>query len=185
MGFGSWRFKSSHPHSQTKPLRGHLRDRTSRVPKEHNISDGASIGTTATLHIAISKTLSVPARGFREAVADARRASAQNDVDGLFIAATNASQWVTAITWQKAELKNNKDVVALSFARDRAHHQLGSLISQDANGTWTWRSLEVLPLPEPRFQGRTHEQQAYRTRLADQPLLDVFDRLEPVIAALA
>ena len=162
-------------------LQGH----NEQMAQEHVVAGEASIGATATLSVAISKALSVPARGFREAVADVRRASAQNDVDGLFIAVTNAAQWLTAITWQKADLKNNQDVVALSFARDRAHHQLGSPISQDASGTWTWRPLEVLPLPEPRFQGRTHEQEAYRTRLANAPLLDVFGRLEPVIVALA
>lgn len=162
-------------------LQGH----NEQMAQEHVVAGGASIGATATIQIAISKALSVPVRGFREAVADARTAAVQNDVDGLFIAVTDAAQWVTAISFQEVALKNDQDVLALSLARGRAHHHLGSLISQGASGTWVWRPLEVLPLPEPRFQGRTHEQEAYRTRLANAPLLDVFGRLEPVIVALA
>jgi hypothetical protein len=101
------------------------------MAKEHFVTGGASIGATATVHLAISKALSVPVRGFLEAVDRTRAAATQHDVDGLFIGATEASHWVISISEREATLKQDLDVAALCLVRGRAHHHLGSIVSQE------------------------------------------------------
>jgi hypothetical protein len=78
-------------------------------------------------------------------------------------------------------------VTALMLARGRAHHHLGSIISEDKpeSGRSIRRTYEVLPVPDEERHQTQRYVENYRRRLSEQPLLDVFDRLEPKIRPLA
>jgi len=126
--------------------------------------------------VSVQKARSVIVRGYRDAVSRLRYAHDAWDHDGVYIALTEATNWLHSLN-----VSGNEDIDALIFARNRSHHQWGSITYPDeAQHVYLWRPGSQLPVPpDPRHRNEKREKQ-YVSRLAGNPLLEVFDRLDAV-----
>jgi hypothetical protein len=110
--------------------------------------------------------------------------------------------WLVSISDRKdivEEFRKDADVRALRFLRNRIHHHYAAAVFIDPDTQeWRWYRAEVLPEPareeysEDERGQRAYEQHLdrkgegfYRRQLEEQPMLDVFRRLEPLVIALA
>ena len=111
------------------------------------------------------------------------RAIIDDDHDGVFISLTEIVHWLTTYAEKVPDVGGRDDVQAVIWARNRAHHQLASLIGENADGAYCWRPAAVLPAPdEARFQDEKREG-LYVTHLENRRLIDVFRSLEPIMGS--
>jgi hypothetical protein len=141
---------------------------------------------TATVDAVVSKPVRVAVKGYSAAVERLRQAipRAREEPDDFYIALVDAVSWLTNVAGAVPDLRENPDVRGVKFARHRSQHHLASITYFDeARGTHPiWRPETQLPF-HPDHE--TPElKQSYTDRLADQPVLEVFDRLAPLLAAL-
>jgi hypothetical protein len=153
------------------------------IEKSGTLAAGASI--SADLGAAVSKHIRVAAKGYFAAVERLRQAvpHGSEEPDDVYIALTEAVSWLWIIANATGNLGENKDAMAVTFARNRSDHHLASMTYFDEDiGTQFWRPETQLPDP-PNYPSK-ETKELYRQRLANKPVLEVFDRLEPVVAAL-
>jgi hypothetical protein len=110
--------------------------------------------------------------------------------------------WLVSMSDRKdiAEgFREDPDVRALRFLRNRIHHHYAAAVFIDPDTQeWRWYRAEVLPEPaREEYSEDERGEQAYekhldrkgegfyRRQLEEQPMLDVFRRLEPLVIALA
>jgi hypothetical protein len=143
-------------------------------------------GAAVTVSLVVLKDTAVAVHGYVLPVrrlAAAAEANPSNPGD-VYIALFEAMNWLVSIA-DRCSLRGNADVQAVTLARHRTHHASASAIQQldPPSGIWSWRPLESLPY-DPKYRSEGLEP-SYSNRLADEPMLEVFRRLEPVMLALA
>ncbi len=165
------------------------RGETSRVPDEPrhyelNAEPGAFRIAGISLTLAVSKHIRVTIEGCGRAVERLRNSIDAGDADGVYISVTEAGAWVSSLA-DRAHLKNDPDFSALIYARDRSHHQWASVVEKPEGEDWKWRAADLLPTSENQHhQGLRDKLPNYRKRLEGKPILEVFERLTPVIEGL-
>jgi hypothetical protein len=184
VGATPWRFKSSHPHSQIKRLRGPVVAQTMSNPLSTEVDPETFV------------------RGFREAYA--RLGPSVGDMntapEDAFLPLFETLNWAAALSHLESAGRIQIDVVpedlrGLRFARDRAHHHWGNalevgdflwpqpLVQTNRQGgsrlvgptvvkAWLW-------VPASRLRGRRDDsgQDAYVERLEGQQAQGVLERL--------
>lgn len=138
-----------------------------------------------TIHLSVAKGLDVTVDGYVRAVERLKDAITRNDSDGVYISVTEAVNWLTSLRIPAA-LQGDADVVALTFARDRSHHQWASIVYRDEHtGEWLWRSAAGLPASlDPKHQS-LKKKPCYEKWLERKTVLEDFGRLETTIAPRA
>jgi hypothetical protein len=130
----------------------------------------------------VTKQIGVPIHGYRLAVERLREAHNRADHDGVFIAVTEAMNWLAALG-DVSSLPKDDDVQAVIFARNRTHHHSASITYPDpTRGVHMWRPATQLPAPANPRHANPKGERLYTERLAQEPVLDVFVRLEPVVS---
>jgi hypothetical protein len=149
---------------------------------EHKIhlADAITGMSDVVARITVAKALPVPVKGFLIAVGRLRAAP---DPDAVYIALVEVVNWLSSLE-NDARVSSNMDVQAVGFARDRAHHQWASIVESHGGNVWTWRPAESLPEPKDTRYQSLKKRPAYEQRLERKPVLEVFDRLEPLISGL-
>lgn len=129
------------------------------------------------MSVSVQKDRSVIVRGYRDAVSRLRDAHDAWDHDGVYIALTEATNWLHSL-----HVSGNEDIDAVIFARNRSHHHWGSITYPDEDQrVYLWRPASQLPVPpNPRHRDEKREEK-YLTRLAGKPLLEVFGCLDAVV----
>jgi hypothetical protein len=133
------------------------------------------------VELVVLKDLPVQKEGYLRAVQRLKVAVAAGDVDGVYIYATEAVNWLVSIAGG-SNPKGDQDVEALRHARNRSHHTWASIVFHNEEGEWFWRPASQLPQPEDPRNAGTHLAPIYARRLGGKPMLDVFERLAPKIA---
>jgi hypothetical protein len=130
----------------------------------------------------VEKHVGVVIRGYRLAVERLREAHDREDHDGVFIALTEAMNWLASLA-DVSDLSKTEDVGAVIFARNRTHHGLASITYRgESRGLHAWRPATQLPIPQDPRHANPKGEKMYVKRLAKQPVLDVFSRLEAVVS---
>lgn len=129
------------------------------------------------MSVSVQKARAVIVRGYRDAVSRLRDAHDAWDHDGVYIALTEATNWLHSLN-----VSGNEDIDALIFARNRSHHHAGSLTYPDeGQRVYLWRPASQLPVPSnPQHRDKKREKK-YVARLAGNPLLEVFARLDAAV----
>jgi hypothetical protein len=128
--------------------------------------------------VSVQKDRSVIVRGYRDAVLRLRDLHDAWDHDGVYIALTEATNWLASLA-EQTDVSGHEDVDAVIFARNRSHHHWGSVTYPDeGQRVYLWRPASQLPVPpDPHHRDEKREEQ-YVARLAGKPLLEVFGRLD-------
>jgi hypothetical protein len=154
------------------------------IPMLGNYAFQDSIGVALTsalvssdaVSVSIQKARGVIVRGYRDAVSRLRDAHDAWDHDGVYIALTEATNWLHSLN-----VSGHEDVDAVIFARNRSHHQWASIAYADeGRRIYLWRPASQLPPPDPGYGGKSDKEREnkYVTGLAGKPLLEVFGRLD-------
>jgi hypothetical protein len=154
-------------------------------PIEKSGTIAAGVGVDASVGTAVSKHIRVAVKGYFASVDRLRQAvpHGSKQPDDVYIALTEAVSWLWIIANATGNLGENKDAVAVTFARNRSDHHLASMTYFDEDeGTQVWRP--ETQLPDPPKHPNKESKALYKGRLAARPVLEVFDRLEPVVATL-
>jgi hypothetical protein len=126
--------------------------------------------------VSVQKDRSVLVRGYRDAVSRLRQMHDAWDHDGIYIALIEATNWLHIL-----DVSGNADIDAMIFARNRSHHQVGSITYADEDQrVYRWRPASQLPVPRKSLHQDPKRRKEYVARLAGKPLLEVFDRLDAV-----
>jgi hypothetical protein len=130
----------------------------------------------------VENHLGLVIHGYRLAVERLREAHDREDHNGVFIALTESMNWLASLA-DVSDLSKTEDVVAVIFARNRTHHVLASIAYRDeSRGLHAWRPATQLPIPQDARHANPKGEKTYMKRLAEQPILDVFSRLEAVVS---
>jgi hypothetical protein len=155
------------------------------MPKQtHHVLVDDALSVTASVTAVVSKDIRVAIKGYSAAVERLRQAvpNAREEPDDVYIGLFEAAGWLATIA-TLTNLGENDDARAVIFARHRSQHHLASITYFDeARGAQLWRPETQLP-SDPRHENAKLKR-IYRDRLANKPVLEVFDRIGPVIAAL-
>ncbi len=145
------------------------------IQKFGTIATGVTVSVST--GAVVSKDVRVAVKGYFAAVERLRQAvpNGSDDPDEVYIALVDAVSWLTSIA-RAIDLGGNPDVRGVMFARHRSQHHLASITYFDeARGTQLWRPETQLP-SDPHHE-TPKLKRIYRERLADKPVLEVFDRL--------
>jgi hypothetical protein len=147
----------------------------------------ASVSVTASISAVVQKNVSVAVRGYVKALRRLEEAATdEHRPDDVYIALAETTNWLNSIS-SFSELRGTIQglplVQAVSFARDRMHHQWASVTYPDHEGAWVWRPAEQLPPPDKSAHSGAKKEPFYTAHLADRPILDVLRKLEPMIRA--
>jgi hypothetical protein len=134
-----------------------------------------------TAELTVEKALRVTARGYYSAVERLRKAVDAGNPDDVYISLTDTLQWLTMLA-ERTSIKSDNDVIALIYARERAHHQSASIVYHDEQGRWFWRPAVSLPLPDDTKHQGTKHLPIYERRLQEKPLLEAFERIDKLLA---
>jgi hypothetical protein len=166
VGVTPWRFKSSHPHSQTKPFTGRLWDETTTKHIVPAVETDEACPISASIKLRREWAVS----GFKRAAARYRSADTA-DADAVSHTLTEVVMWIDILVGQFPDIDGDPIIKAMGFARARSHHHLASLILLPEGATqWQWRRASLLPLPsEPKYSNSRGER-AYRSVLEGKPV---------------
>ena len=140
------------------------------------LGDDGSLAWSDAVSVSVQKARGVTVRGYRDAVSRLRAAHDAWDHDGVYIAVTEATNWLHSLN-----VSGNEDIDAVIFARNRSHHHGGSITYPDeGERVYRWRPASQLPVPPDRRHQDAKREKKYVARLAGKPLLDVFGRLDTV-----
>ncbi len=134
--------------------------------------------------VEVAKSIAVAKKGFVAAVARFDQAAKdETQQDEAYIALAEAVNWLDSLA-AGTDLVGNADIQGILFARHRVHHQWASIAYFDAAlRALVWRASTQLPCPaDPKHAG-TKLRPFYDQHLAGQPVLDVFRRVAPLVAA--
>jgi len=146
-----------------------------------------TVEVAATIQAVVQMSLPRMVRGFvRSANRVGLAIDAQNS-DDVYISLFEAATWLDTLD-ERCKLRgHSRDVQAVLFVRQRTHHNWAAAASPPVPGSgqaeWEWRPFENIPL-NPKRRDEDLER-AYRERLERKPVMEVFERLRPMIEALA
>jgi hypothetical protein len=149
----------------------------------HQVGIADEVNIAATMSAVVQKSIVVAARGYRQASERLAQAvpAAGDDPDEAFIALVETINWL-AILAEQTNLSSDVHVQAVLFARARGHHHMASIAYFDeTRGTVVWRPATQLPVPENPRHADAKREAFYSGHLSQQPVLDVFRRLERIV----
>jgi hypothetical protein len=151
--------------------------------RDPELEIASTVKMTASMSAVVQKDIRVAKRGFLQAVTRLQTAAAQGGLgsDDVYISIAEAGDWLDTLT-DKTSLSDDIDVQAVVFGRHRTHHHLASIAYYDEEqGTHLWRPETQLPEPEREWQKDERHKAFYAKRLASKPVLEVFERLVPLV----
>jgi hypothetical protein len=181
VGETPWRFKSSHPHSHSRPF-------AHSVLKRPLITVPVGIAEERDEALPVRAVVTMPPDwvigAFVDAVERARAAAALDPetVRPISIAVAEALMWIYALQETKRDVGRGRDisaklasepiVKALKFVRGRAQHHWTPIASFDAKASqWVWLKAENLPLPPEGRYADAPGESFYKELLEGRPLL--------------
>lgn len=123
-------------------------------------------------------------RGYVLAVRRLRDGVNRSHANDIYIALFEATNWLDSLGERDAGLNSREEVQAIKFIRNRTHHQWASAV-QNQDGHWRWRPLDNLPVPENPKHRNARSEPLYIRHLADKPVTEAFDVVQPRVVALA
>ena len=109
---------------------------------------------------------------------------AATTAESITIALTEALMWVDTLRQTTRKMGRGRElskivaadpvVQALSFARARAHHHWGSVVTQ-GESRWVWNSADVLPPPERDRYADPDGEALYRQLLEGRPIVEALE----------
>jgi hypothetical protein len=149
-----------------------------------DIGLAGQVGAAGSLSATVQMGIQPMVRGYVFATRRLRDAVNRSDALDIYAALFEVSSWLDSLSERDAGLNGRDDVQAAKFARNRTHHQWASGVQNDG-GEWRWRPLENLPVPDDPKHRNTKLEPVYQRRLERNRVVEVFDRLERFVVALA
>jgi hypothetical protein len=144
----------------------------------------SEVNVAGSMRAAVLMNIAPMVRGYVLANRRLHSAVTRSDAPDLYIALFEIVNWLDSLSERDKSLNSRNEVQAVKLPRNRTHHQWASAV-QNTAGVWTWRPLENLPLPEEPKNRNEKLEPIYQRHLEGKPVVDVFDRLEPFVVALA
>jgi hypothetical protein len=147
-------------------------------------SGAGFIGTSSlAVELSVGRSTSEAARGFDMALARLRGVISDSLSGDTYIYLAEALMWLAVLAEQRPEIRGAEDVVALVYARERAHHQLASLIYPTDAGLWHWRPADQLPTSRNEKHRGLRHRPIYERRLEGKPMIEALERVEKLLAS--
>ena len=212
MGFGSWRFKSSHPHGQIRPFLCPISAQTKgaatvggakkrptdpvAVPLDFYSIDTLNVSGT-TLSVDMSPEV-LDARGglgklnvqmaertvARGFLLALERLETTNRGQDAAIAIVELLNWLDSLAERSKDFAALQEVAVLRHLRDRCHHQLAFPIFRDKSGELRWLPWSQIPHTDRTRHTKPQLEAAYENEFAGHAVLDKIRPLEGMIRAL-
>jgi hypothetical protein len=142
------------------------------------------IGTSGlAIELSVGRSAGEAARGFDMALARLRGVIGNTLSGDRYIYLAEALMWLAVLAEQRPEIREVQDVAALVYARERAHHQLASLIYPTDAGLWLWRLADQLPTSRDEKHRGLRHRPLYERLLEGKPMIEALERVEELLAS--